>query len=100
MAPKTFLSLPRELRQKIILLAVKSSMVRNWYDKTIQYFVFASNKEYQDSLSSNGHWKDNDTNARKLLSALREVNEQAISEDLEWVEKSLLDVPTKGSWKL
>ncbi|RDI88105.1 Geranylgeranyl pyrophosphate synthase [Venturia inaequalis] len=80
-APRlTFLSLPREVRQNILLLAVESSMIR----------CYTLSRVSRKSAIS-GFWDDLNYAAHKMITSLKMLDEQEIFGDLDWVLRTSSD---------
>lgn len=78
MSLTNFLSLPRELRQTILLLAIKSSMVREWRIVTVAVLL------PRRRVIRGGIWNDNGADAFTLLATIKELYERDINIDLKW----------------
>ncbi|QDS77463.1 hypothetical protein FKW77_007049 [Venturia effusa] len=103
MPTTTFLSLPPEIRQIILFLAVEASMVRKWTELLRGPTVIISSSQEPRYIGPYyGFWRDDDSKAQQLLDALRGVKQPVITEDLEWVVKVLYDASrvTQGTWCL
>ncbi|TLD29623.1 Geranylgeranyl pyrophosphate synthase [Venturia nashicola] len=102
MPPATFLTLPRELRQKILLSAVKSSIVREWRVEATGFLLRGRGGRLVRSFLRWGYWNDDSTAACNLLDTLRELGESGINMDLNWVKRTLAAIrgTKSGNWKL
>lgn len=96
----TFLSLPRELRQKILLKSLTISIKRTWR---------ISNKDPHDSTGrrvARGHWYDNYRDLHNLINKLHNLNEPLISADIGYAEEKIYQVGTsnvvsqEGIWRV